>query len=1152
MGAMRIGTLQWAVGLGGILIGVLLLVVPDQLLGPVLADREPTMLPWAIGLLVAGGALLGVALFAPRRSLAVAVHLAVGGFLLLLAMQSPDDNSWSTIRCLSLVMLGLGTCVAPFVAGQETEGPPAARGDLLGLVLGAAFIAGGLLWLLRPGLLGGPSAGWLAGYPVPFGLGLLVVGLVLAAAQLRPTLPTIARRGASFVAAASLGLYALVVALPAGAGATLAACTLTGTVLALLPWLSPRLSRVAPSTLRWRLTLALAALSVLPLIIVVALITNEYQRATTEQAQMFQEALAVSLAEHVSDYIALNQAPVVVLAGQPGLVTLSPAAQRDLVHETGRAYPNANNFSIFRADGSMVADSQDIEKRAKGRPVFDDAERTLLPTIDVFVGTTLDIPLIAFGAPILDGQGQFAGIAASSVNSTRIQKMIADASGAGARAYLVDAKGRILAHPEKQLVATAADFSEVAPVAALHADPTGRGALNYQATGGEQLSGYAVVPGLGWGIIVEQPAAVALAGAWAGRQLAFGILFLVVALAMLAGGLVAGGLASPLRTLTRAVDKLARGDTAAPLPRSNVAEVAYLSHAFGDMRDRLAARTAERERAEEALRKSEESYRTIIETAQEGIWILDADSKTVFANKKMGDILRCTTDEMEGLPLGDFFAEMTREGAEVRAEMRRQGYAEQHDAKLRRKDGSELWVIVATNPIFDADGNYAGRLGMFTDITERKLAEEERGRLLVYERAARARLEETNQALERATRAKSEFLAAMSHELRTPLNAIIGFSELLLNVPEGTAFPQQKRFLTNIFDGGRHLLNLVNDILDLAKVEAGRMDLVLSDFALADSLRSVESIVQPLAQKKQLALTTEIDPALPTLHADEGKFKQVLYNLLSNAVKFTPAGGRVETTARRVGDQVEVVVLDTGVGIAPADQQRIFEQFVQVDSSARREHEGTGLGLALTRRLVELQGGRIWVESTPGEGSRFGFTVPLAVQAERPSHEEPLEALALPDAAPAATPVGPPSPPADGRPLVLAVEDSADGRDLLRTILDGAGYAVTTLNDGASTVEWARALQPTAITLDVMMPGPDGWQVLRELKADPATRDIPVVIVSIIDDEQQGYALGAAGYVVKPIDRGELLHTLQQFRSASPARPAAPPATLVSTNGQER
>jgi signal transduction histidine kinase len=261
----------------------------------------------------------------------------------------------------------------------------------------------------------------------------------------------------------------------------------------------------------------------------------------------------------------------------------------------------------------------------------------------------------------------------------------------------------------------------------------------------------------------------------------------------------------------------------------------------------------------------------------------------------------------------------------------------------------------------------------------RKRAEAERAQALLREQAARQRLEESNRALARATQAKSEFLAAMSHELRTPLNCIIGFSELLRDDPaDDPGAARRRHFMNNINDSGRHLLNLVNDILDLAKVEAGRMKLHPTSFELTSSLHAIAGAIIPLAEKKGLTLETHPAPEAITIWADERKFRQVLYNLLSNAVKFTPEGGQVTMTVRAVDDAVEVVVADTGVGISPEEQKSLFEPFQQLGSSASRD-EGTGLGLALTRRLVELQGGRIWVESTPGEGTRLCFTVPLRV-----------------------------------------------------------------------------------------------------------------------------------------------------------------------------
>jgi len=231
---------------------------------------------------------------------------------------------------------------------------------------------------------------------------------------------------------------------------------------------------------------------------------------------------------------------------------------------------------------------------------------------------------------------------------------------------------------------------------------------------------------------------------------------------------------------------------------------------------------------------------------------------------------------------------------------------------------------------------------------------------------------------EAAARAKSEFLANMSHELRTPLNSIIGFSELLLDdEPDDVPTSPRRRYLGNVHESGRHLLNLVNDILDLAKIEAGRMEVHPTSFDADGSLRAVAAVIQPLAAQKRLKLTTQVAPDVPAVHSDEGRFKQVLYNLLSNAVKFTPEGGSVAVTAQHLGDELHVLVADTGVGIASEDQARIFERFQQVDSSAARKHQGTGLGLALTRQLVELLGGRIWVESVVGRGSCFGVAIPI-------------------------------------------------------------------------------------------------------------------------------------------------------------------------------
>jgi len=384
------------------------------------------------------------------------------------------------------------------------------------------------------------------------------------------------------------------------------------------------------------------------------------------------------------------------------------------------------------------------------------------------------------------------------------------------------------------------------------------------------------------------------------------------------------------------------------------------------------------------------------------------------------------------------------------------------------------------------------------------------------------------QRLDAASRHKSEFLANMSHELRTPLNAIIGFSEVLLERMFGELNDKQEEYLSDILSSGRHLLALINDILDLSKVEAGRMELELGEFSLRNALENGLTMLKERAGRHGMGLSLEMDPDLDVIEADERKVKQVVFNLLSNAVKFTPDGGRVEVAARRADGQVEVTVRDTGVGIAPEDQQRVFEEFRQVGQGTAKT-EGTGLGLALTRKFVELHGGRISLESEVGLGSTFTFSLPLrtatAGDRRRAAGDEGAETQGLRDTA--------------GGPTVLLVEDDPRAIELLTLQLEGAGFAVAVARDGEEGLELARRIRPGAITLDITLPKLDGWDFLCLAKSDPALADIPVIIVSMLDERGKGFALGAAEYLVKPVERDQLLSALHRFiRIPGPDGPA--------------
>jgi len=374
-------------------------------------------------------------------------------------------------------------------------------------------------------------------------------------------------------------------------------------------------------------------------------------------------------------------------------------------------------------------------------------------------------------------------------------------------------------------------------------------------------------------------------------------------------------------------------------------------------------------------------------------------------------------------------------------------------------------------------------------------------------------LEDKTRQLEVASRHKSEFLASMSHELRTPLNSVIGFSDVLLDRMFGELNERQAEYVGDIRDSGRHLLELINEILDLSKVEAGRMDLELAAVSLPDLLTQGVAMVRERADRHGIAVSLDVAADLGRILADELKLRQVVLNLLSNAVKFTPDRGSVVVTASLVDGNAKVSVRDTGIGIAESERERIFEAFQRGGREARSNKEGTGLGLTLSRQIIGLHGGRLWMESELGVGSTFTFAIPVGIPSP-PGLAVPLKAT---------------TPMRDGRSAagsVLVVEDDRRSADLMRVYLDGAGYTVSITGDGLEGLEMVRRLSPRAVILDILLPGLSGWDLLTRLKADPATAAIPVVIASMLDERGAGFALGASEYLVKPIDREALLDAL--------------------------
>ena len=384
-------------------------------------------------------------------------------------------------------------------------------------------------------------------------------------------------------------------------------------------------------------------------------------------------------------------------------------------------------------------------------------------------------------------------------------------------------------------------------------------------------------------------------------------------------------------------------------------------------------------------------------------------------------------------------------------------------------------------------------------------------------------LQETNRRLEAASRHKSEFLANMSHELRTPLNAIIGFTRLVMRRSKDVLPAKQYENLEKINLSADQLLLLINDVLDLSKIEAGRMDVRPVAFGLHSLVDICVRTVEPMVRSEHIELAKEVEPELPELFTDQDKLKQILMNLLSNAVKFTEHG-RITVSARREGEHVAIAVADSGIGIPEDARHLIFEEFRQVDSSSTRRHGGTGLGLSISRHFARLLRGDITVESQLGRGSTFTLTIPL-----RHESDQPVPEPALATSVEAAQ---------NGR-VMLAIDDDPDAIYLLRENLSDAGYRVVGALSGEEGVEKARSLRPFAITLDLLMSQRNGWDVLRELKSDPVTMGIPVIIVSVVDSKEPAFRLGAFDYLVKPFDRDAILRVLGRIPPPGHGRAAA-------------
>jgi PAS domain S-box-containing protein len=536
--------------------------------------------------------------------------------------------------------------------------------------------------------------------------------------------------------------------------------------------------------------------------------------------------------------------------------------------------------------------------------------------------------------------------------------------------------------------------------------------------------------------------------------------------------------------------------------------------------DNTARKQIEEEQKQLAQRLRDHQFytRSLFEANIDALITTDPSGIITDVNKQMQALTGCTRDELIGAPFKGYFTNPERAEASIKLVLSEKKVTN-YELTARARDGKETKVSFNATTFFDRDRRLQGMFAAARDVTERQIVEDSL-------RQAHEELGRANAELGHASKLKDEFLANMSHELRTPLNAILGLSEALLEQVSGTLTPRQIKAVATISTSGTHLLSLINDILDLSKVEAGKLELNPDTIHVQEFCESCLVFVRTQAMQKHINVSFEYDGVASKLSADPKRLKQILVNLLTNAVKFTPEGGRIGLTvaATEGEDLMRFTVWDTGIGIDATDAAKLFQAFTQIDSGLSRAQEGTGLGLALVAKLVELHGGSVTLESELSTGSRFIVTLPQI--APHVSAPEPLRKVELDRR---------------GWHRALVIEDDPTSGLLLVNLLSEMGLLTALHVRGEASMDVVLRERPDVIFLDIILPNENGWVVLAKLKKHPATRNTPVVVVSVLDEPARSRELGAEAHFTKPVTRSQLAEFLRR-----PEPPHHPPASQPS------
>ncbi len=544
----------------------------------------------------------------------------------------------------------------------------------------------------------------------------------------------------------------------------------------------------------------------------------------------------------------------------------------------------------------------------------------------------------------------------------------------------------------------------------------------------------------------------------------------------------------------------------------------------------IATDITERKQAENKLRSSEAQFRSIWEYSSDGMRLTDNHGIIVNVNLSFCKMMGVEREEIIGKPMSVVYDPSIRDNVmKGMAERLSAGNIEAHMERDQLLRNGRTITVEVSNSVIARENGESAVISIFRDITERKKAERKIKEQITVIEHQNIELGKARDLAMEANKTKSAFLASMSHELRTPLNAIIGYSEMIIEEMGDVGEARYNDDLAKIQIAGKNLLGLINDVLDISKIESGKMELYLEEFDLKALINEVVATVQPLLEKNKNAIVLHLPDVLPTVHLDLTKIRQILFNLISNASKFTDHGTiTLDADAQPSPDpllaKIILKVSDTGIGLTEEQISKLFKEFSQADSSTTRKYGGTGLGLAITKRFCDMMHGSVEIASAPNKGTTFTVILPQNI-------EDPKEKAGAAKVAPAGTQTLIPA-----NTVVLVVDDDPSVRDLLQRYLAKEGYLVECVSSGEEGLKRAKELIPMAIILDVMMPHKDGWAVLQEIKSDLVLKSVPVVMYTMVDEKNFGLAIGATEYLIKPVSREKILQVLDKVKRETPRK----------------